>query len=103
MRTLKVLAFIGVLAILTAIAAGTYFFGRYYSVAGNATDLGIVTWALVHIRTASIERHANDSSPLRLMIPRWCKQGLTLFRARLRKLSRRPRREVGQILRRVKS
>ena len=38
MRTLKVLAFIGVLAILSAIAAGTYFFGGYYSVAGNATD-----------------------------------------------------------------
>ena len=38
MRTLKFLAFIGVLAILSAIAAGTYFFGGYYSVAGNATD-----------------------------------------------------------------
>ena len=63
MRTLKFLAFIGVLAILSAIAAGTYFFGGYYSVAGNATNSGIVTWALVHIRTASIERHANDSSP----------------------------------------
>ena len=29
MRTLKFLAFIGVLAILSAIAAGIYFFGRY--------------------------------------------------------------------------
>jgi hypothetical protein len=36
MRTLKFLAFIGVLAILGAIAAGIYFFGGYYTVAGTA-------------------------------------------------------------------
>ena len=39
MRTLKFLAFIGVLAILSAIAAGIYFFGGYYSVAGTANEL----------------------------------------------------------------
>jgi mono/diheme cytochrome c family protein len=82
MRTLKFLAFIGVLAILSAIAAGTYFFGGYYSVAGNATDSGIVTWALVHIRTASIERHANDSSPLALDDPAVVQAGAHAFSER---------------------
>ena len=102
MRTLKFLALIGVLAILSAIAAGIYFFGGYYSVAGNATDSGLVTWALVHIRTASIERHANDISPLSLNDPTVVQAGAHAF-SRLRELSRRPRREVGQILRRIKS
>ena len=54
---MSILAFIGVLAILSAIAVGIYFFGGYYSVAGTADESDLVTWALVRIRTASIERH----------------------------------------------
>ena len=64
MSTLKFLAFIGILAILNAIAVGIYFFGGYYSVAGTADESDLVTWALVRIRTASIERLANNSPPL---------------------------------------
>src|ERR1700730_19000631 len=82
MRTLKSLAFIGVLAILSAIAAVIYFFGGYYSVAGTATDSGLVTWALVHIRTASIDRHANDSSPLSLDDPAVVQAGAHAFSER---------------------
>ena len=63
MRTLKSLALIGVFAILGAIAAGTYFFGGYYSVAGTAPDPSLVAWALAHVRTVSIERHAKDNPP----------------------------------------
>ena len=50
----KFLAFIGVLAILSAIAVGIYFFGGFYNVSGTAADSDLVTWALIHIRTASI-------------------------------------------------
>jgi mono/diheme cytochrome c family protein len=82
MRTLKFLAFIGVLAILSAIVAGIYFFGGYYSIAGTATDSGLVTWALVHIRTASIERHANDNSPLSLDDPAVVQAGAHAFSER---------------------
>jgi mono/diheme cytochrome c family protein len=66
MRTLTLLASIGVLAILGAIAAGSYFFAGYYSVAGTAAESSLVSWALIHVRAASIERHAKDNPPLSL-------------------------------------
>ena len=66
MKMFKFLASIGVIAILAAITAGMYFFGGSYSVAGTADDPGAVAWALVHVRTASIERHAKDNPPLSL-------------------------------------
>jgi mono/diheme cytochrome c family protein len=82
MRPLKFLAFIGVLAILGAIAAGTYFFGGYYSVAGTAADSSLVAWTLAHIRTASIERHAKDNPPLSLNDPATMQAGAHAFSER---------------------
>jgi mono/diheme cytochrome c family protein len=79
MRTLKFLAFIGVLAILSAIALGIYFFGGFYNVAGTAADSELVTWALVHIRIASIERHAAGSSPVSLNDPAIVRAGAQAF------------------------
>jgi len=69
MKTLRSLAFIGVVAILGAIAVGTYFLGGYYSVAGTAPDPSLVAWALAQVRTASIEHHAKDNPPLSLDDP----------------------------------
>jgi mono/diheme cytochrome c family protein len=60
---MRLLAFIGFLAIVAALAAAAYFFGGFYSVAGTAEDPGAVNWALVRVRTASIERHATDRPP----------------------------------------
>ena len=82
MRTLKFLAFIGVLAILSAIAVGIYFFGGFNNVAGTAADSDLVTWALTHIRTASIARHANDSAPVSLDDPANVQAGAQAFSAR---------------------
>ena len=82
MRTLKFLAFIGVLAILSAIAVGIYFFGGFYNVAGTAADSDLVTRALIQIRTASIARHANDSAPVSLDDPANVKAGAQAFSAR---------------------
>jgi len=82
MRTLKFLAFIGVLAILSAIAVGIYFFGGFYNVAGTAADSDLVTWALTQIRTASIARHANDSPPVSLNDPTNVQAGAQAFSAR---------------------
>ena len=79
MRTLKFLAVIGALAILGAIAAGTYFFGGYYSVAGTAADPSLVAWALAHVRSASIERHARDNPPLSLDDPAIVQAGAQAF------------------------
>ena len=60
---MRLLAAIGALAIIVALGAATFFFGGFYSVAGTAADPPIVTWALVQVRTASIDRHAHDQPP----------------------------------------
>ena len=60
---MRVLSTIGALAIVASIGSAIYFFGGFYSVAGTAEDPAIVTWALTRVRTASINRHANDPIP----------------------------------------
>jgi mono/diheme cytochrome c family protein len=61
--SMRILAVIGALAIIGAIAAGVFFFGGYYNVAATEPDLGIVHWALTQVRTVSIDRHAKDNPP----------------------------------------
>ncbi|HXP77800.1 MAG TPA: cytochrome c [Stellaceae bacterium] len=78
---MKFLAFIGVLAILGAIGAGIFFFGGFYNVAAAEPDLGVVKWALVRVRTASIERHATDRPSLQLGDPEVVKAGARAFGA----------------------
>ncbi len=60
---MRILAAIGALAIIGVVAAGVFFLGGFYSVAGTAEDPGIVHWVLVRVRTASIVRHAHDAQP----------------------------------------
>jgi len=64
MKTLTTLAVIGLLAILGVIAAAVFFFGGFYNVAASVEDPAIANWALVHIRQASIARHASDAPPM---------------------------------------
>src|SRR5215475_1003600 len=63
---MRVLSAIGALAIVAGIACAVFFFGGFYSVAGTADDPAAVTWALTRVRTASIDRHANDKPPVSL-------------------------------------
>jgi hypothetical protein len=62
----RLLAFIGFLAIVVAIGAAVFFFGGFYSVAGTAYEPGIVKWALVQVRQASVNRNATDKPPMSL-------------------------------------
>jgi hypothetical protein len=57
---MRILAVIGVLAIVVGISAAVFFFGGFYNVAATVEDPAIVRWALIHVRTASIDRHAQD-------------------------------------------
>jgi len=57
---MRFLAIIGVIAIVVAVATAVFFFGGFYSVAGTQKEPGIVASALIHIRQASIDRHAVD-------------------------------------------
>jgi mono/diheme cytochrome c family protein len=60
---MRILAVIGALAIIAGIGAAVFFFGGFYSVAGTAEDPAIVRWALIKVRSASIDRHAQDRPP----------------------------------------
>jgi len=60
---MRILAAIGALAVIVGIGAAIFFFGGFYSVAATAEDPALVNWALVKVRTISINRHAQDASP----------------------------------------
>jgi mono/diheme cytochrome c family protein len=57
------LALIGLLAIVGAIAAAIFFFGGYYNVAATNEDPAIVKWALVTVREAAVRRYATEQPP----------------------------------------
>jgi hypothetical protein len=63
---MKVLAAIGLLAIIFAVVASLYFFGGFYSVAANREDPAIVHWALMKVRTNSDRPSCARSTALRL-------------------------------------
>src|SRR3984885_3731974 len=54
------------LAIAVALGAAGFFFGGFYSVAATAAEPGIINWALVNVRIASINRRATDNPPISL-------------------------------------
>jgi len=63
---MKFLAIIGFLGIVGAIGAAVFFFGGYYSVAGTAWEPPIIKWALIKVRTASVNSHATAQPPVPL-------------------------------------
>jgi mono/diheme cytochrome c family protein len=79
---MRKLAFIGALAIIVGVLAAVYFFGGFYSVAATQEDPGIVKWALVKVRTASIDRHATDKPAIALDDPAVVQAGARAFIAR---------------------
>jgi mono/diheme cytochrome c family protein len=79
---MRFLALIGGLGIIAAIGAAVFFFGGFYSVAGTAEDPAIVHWALVRVRTASIERYAHDQPPASINDPASVKAGAKAYAAR---------------------
>ena len=78
---MRILAMIGALAIIVGIAAAVFFFGGFYSVAGTSEDPAIVTWALTRVRTASINRHADDRPPASVNEPASVPAGAKAFAA----------------------
>ena len=78
---MRILAVIGALAIVVGIGATVFFFGGFYSVAGTAEDPAIVTWALTHVRAASIDRYAHDQPPASVNDPTSVQTGAKAFAA----------------------
>ncbi len=60
---MRLLAFIGALGVIVVVAAAVFFFGGFYSVSATEQDPGPVAWALIHVRTASIDHHATEQPP----------------------------------------
>jgi mono/diheme cytochrome c family protein len=79
---MRVLAVIGFLAIVGAIAGATYFLGGFYNVAALETDNRIVAWALGHVREASIEMRAPTTAPVALDDPATIQAGARAFATR---------------------
>ncbi|HEV1999109.1 MAG TPA: cytochrome c [Xanthobacteraceae bacterium] len=79
---MRKLAFVGALAIIVGVLAAVYFFGGFYSVAATEEDPGIVKWALVKVRTASIDRHATEKPAIALDDPAIVQAGARAFIAR---------------------
>lgn len=63
---MRVLAFIGVLAIIAVIFAVVFFVGGFYNVAASNDNPPVLDWVLTHIRQASIARHADVSPSISL-------------------------------------
>lgn len=79
---MKLLAAIGVLAILVALGAAAFFLGGYYNVSGVDPDNGPVTWALTRVRTASIDKRAPATAPINIDDPAVVQAGAKAFGAR---------------------
>ena len=76
---MRLLALIGALGILGAIAAAVFFFGGYYSVSAIPADPSIVAWSLTNVRNASINHHATDQPPMSLDDPAVVQAGARAF------------------------
>jgi mono/diheme cytochrome c family protein len=79
---MRLLAFIGLLAILAVIAAAVFFYGGYYSVAATAEDPKVVDWTLARVRQASIANHATDAPPVAIDDPAVVQSGARAYSER---------------------
>ena len=79
---MRTLAYIGVLAIIAAVGAAIFFFGGFFNVAASEPNPGIVNWALVKVRMASVERHAREVAAANLDDPGTVRSGARAFATR---------------------
>jgi mono/diheme cytochrome c family protein len=79
---MRLLALIGALAIIGAVAAAVLVFGGFYDVAATEQDSAPVAWVLVHARQASIGHHATDTPPGSLDDPATIRAGAKAFATR---------------------
>jgi len=79
---MRLLALIGALAIIIVISAAIFFFGGFFNVAATEEDPGIVNWALVKVRVASVTRHAGVTPAVNLDDPAIVQAGARAFASR---------------------
>ena len=60
---MRLLALIGLVAIVVGVAALVFFFGGFFNVAATNPEPEPVKWALIKVRMAAVDRYANDRPP----------------------------------------
>ena len=60
---MRLLAFIGAIGLVVAVAAGVFFFGGFFNVAATNPEPAPVSWALIKVRMASVDRNATARPP----------------------------------------
>src|SRR5579859_7804290 len=65
-KMLRLLALVGLIAIIATIGAAMYLFGGFYDVAANSGTRGLIDHALELIRDASVSRRATAAPPISL-------------------------------------
>jgi mono/diheme cytochrome c family protein len=78
---MRFLAVIGALAIVVAIGAALNLLGGFYNVAATE-EIAPVAWVLVHVRQASVDRHATQGPPMSLGDPALVRAGAHAFARR---------------------
>jgi len=79
---MRILAAIGFLGMIFAIAAAVFFFGGFFNVAATEKDPDIVNWVLIQVRTMSIKHHASDAVAVKLDDPEIVRAGARAFATR---------------------
>ena len=79
---MRLLAAIGALGIVIAIAAAGYFFGGFYNVSALNEDNPVVARAIARVRDASIARHAPAQTAVSVDDPAIIQAGAKAFAAR---------------------
>lgn len=63
---MKLLALIGLLAVIAIVGAGGFFLGGYYNVGGVDPDNAYVARALTAVRIASVQKRAPVTAPIKI-------------------------------------
>jgi mono/diheme cytochrome c family protein len=79
---MRLLALIGFLAIVVGVAALVFFFGGYFNVAATNPEPAPVSWALIKVRMASVDRNATEQPPSGYDIPEKMQAGAKAYMAR---------------------
>ena len=78
----NVLAAIGLLSVIMGASAAIFFFGGYFNVAATASEPALMRWALIHVREASVQRHANELPSVALTSPDVIRTGARAYSER---------------------
>jgi mono/diheme cytochrome c family protein len=79
---MRLLAVIGILAIVAVIGAAVYFLGGFYNVAGTQPQPDFVASTIFRVRVASIDRHASETPSVSLDDPALVQAGARAFTER---------------------